>query len=712
MHAATTRKNLKTAALRWLGATTGLLMGLAGTGAITTGHVLAAVSPITVTVASDATPSDHFEGVSYSSWGDIAAPIATFTDSDACPTTCQPATDYTATVLWGDSSVNTACPSAICTITSTAGTPGSYDVVATHTYKDEFNCMPVPPATTCSNYPVHVRVTDVSDAVGPITGDNIAAGGILVKDQPLALSASPYSFAPTSGVNYSGPIGSFQDANPLAAAFDQDGVTNEYSFSIKWGDGTPPDTSTGTFTIQTCTAQGCTVQINGTHKYLNSNAYKVDVDVNDGRNLRTLTVSSTANVGNDGGTRCLSADLTGYSSSMPAGTPINFKAGAGGCSAPQYQFWLRYGTGSWVVMRPYNTTSTWTWDTSKSLPGAYTIVVWVKQTGASASYETFAAANVSLIGCVGSVTDIPSPNSPQISGTPVQFTATNGSGCPNPIYQFWVQKAPGSSTYTIAQPYSANSSVFNWDTSGKAAGIYNISVWVRQANSYGAYGNSLGRYDAYKVIPYMLTSAPCSAGSITSAPPTTAEVGPQIPITATANCPYPLYQFWLQYMSGAWKIVQPFGINATWNWTTAQALPGAYKIAVWIKDSGASATTKYQTSAGANVTLTGCVGSVSDTPNPPSPRASGTQVVFTASNGSGCTSPRYQFWLQTPGSTTWTDVQPYTSPNGNVFTWTTTGKAAGTYKISVWVKDLNSGGAYGNSLGRYDSYTLISYTLT
>jgi len=399
---------------------------------------------------------------------------------------------------------------------------------------------------------------------------------------------------------------------------------------------------------------------------------------------------------------------------MPAGNSIKFTAGAGNCSAPLFQFWLRYGTGSWTVVKTYSPTKFWTWDTSKSALGAYTIEVWAKQSGSTASYETFAVTYVTLFGCVGSVSDTPNPGSPQVSGTTVQLTASNTSGCPNPIYQFWVQAAPGSSTYTIAQPFSANTNIFNWNTSGRVAGTYNISVWVREANSLGAYGNSLGRYDAYKVISYTLTTTTCSGATITSAPPATATVGTPVPITVTASCPFPIFEFWLQYGSGSYKLVQKFSATSTWPWNTVGALPGAYTIAVWVKQSGASAATRYQTFAVAHVTLTGCVGSVSDVPSPTSPRASGTQVVFTAGNGSGCPNPRYQFWLQAPGSTTWTDVQPYTSPNGNVFTWTTTNKAAGIYKISVWVKDLNSGGLYGNSLGRYDSYTttLISYTLT
>ena len=63
------------------------------------------------------------------------------------------------------------------------------------------------------------------------------------------------------------------------------------------------------------------------------------------------------------------------------------------------------------------------------------------------------------------------------------------------MYQFWML-APGSSTWTIAQPYST-SATFNWDTSALPAGTYRFSVWVRDASSTGTISSSLGTCDAF-----------------------------------------------------------------------------------------------------------------------------------------------------------------------------------------------------------------------
>jgi hypothetical protein len=64
-----------------------------------------------------------------------------------------------------------------------------------------------------------------------------------------------------------------------------------------------------------------------------------------------------------------------------------------------------------------------------------------------------------------------------------------------------------------------------------------------------------------------------------------------------------------------------------------------------------------------------------------------------------------------PGSSTWQVVQGYYS-GGAAFSWVTAGRPAGTYRFSVWARDNSSTGRYGDSLGTWDAYGAISYTLT
>ena len=102
-----------------------------------------------------------------------------------------------------------------------------------------------------------------------------------------------------------------------------------------------------------------------------------------------------------------------------------------------------------------------------------------------------------------SVTESAAPASPQLPGTTVTFTAV-ASGCPNPLYQFWIL-APGASTWTSLGAYSSTAS-YTWNTTGKPAGAYRYTVWVRDASSSGTNSNNLGSFDTYfPATTYTLT---------------------------------------------------------------------------------------------------------------------------------------------------------------------------------------------------------------
>jgi hypothetical protein len=43
--------------------------------------------------------------------------------------------------------------------------------------------------------------------------------------------------------------------------------------------------------------------------------------------------------------------------------------------------------------------------------------------------------------------------------------------------------------------------------------------------------------------------------------------------------------------------------------------------------------------------------------------------------------------------------------------WSTTGKAPGSYQVAVWVRDAGSPGVFSNSFGTWDAFTSNQYTL-
>ena len=495
MHSGTKLKVRKTTA-RWVARVIGSAAAVAGVGLFAAGQGLAAVGTITVTsVYFDTTTTDHVEGLSYGpTWG--GGPLATFTDSDACPTstTCQPNTAFTAKILWGDGTPQTSCPSSSCTIsapTFVSGTTGSYDVAASHKFVDEKNC----PVTACG-FTVKVTATDTVDVVSG-SGDNSANLGLSVKDQPSGPSSSPFSFAAQSGVAFSGQIGSFQDGNQLAVPTDG-GLGPEYTLSITWGDGTAADTTSGTFTIGTCgtvpglgTGQGCQVALNGTHTYATSGTFPVHILIKDGLAPATFTATSTANVGAN---RCTSATLTSTPSpaNVPAGQTVAFTATAIGCSNPQFEYWIGYSNGSWAVLRTWGPAA-FSWVTSPQGAGHYKVHVWANQIGAStAAWEAYASSDVSLTVCASAGLTPAIVN--QAAGTTVAFTATS-TGCVTPQYEYWIGYSNG--TWAVLRTWGP--AAFSWVASPQGAGTYTIHVWANNV------GDSTTSWEAYASSTVTLT---------------------------------------------------------------------------------------------------------------------------------------------------------------------------------------------------------------
>jgi hypothetical protein len=153
------------------------------------------------------------------------------------------------------------------------------------------------------------------------------------------------------------------------------------------------------------------------------------------------------------------------------------------------------------------------------------------------------------------------------------------------------------------------------------------------------------------------------------------------------------------------------------SWTTAGKLAGTYRLSVWVRDASSAGTSgngsgTWDAYNSSQYALTGgtapCTG-LNVTSSPSGAATIGTTVTFTAA-ASGCPRPSYQFWVLAPGATSWTLAQAY-SPSAT-FTWSTTGKTAGTYHVSVWVRDASSAGTSGNGSGTWDAYNSSSYALT
>jgi len=386
-------------------------------------------------------------------------------------------------------------------------------------------------------------------------------------------------------------------------------------------------------------------------------------------------------------TTCTGATLTtNVAAPQQPGTPITVTGSATCDGTPQYRFWVRPPVGAWAIVQDYGPSATFSWNTTGKPVGFYRLEVDVRNTGATAGYETTTNQEYSIAAqpCT-TPTLTPSVASPQATGTAITLTATT-SGCPNPIYHFWVQPPGGS--WTSVQPYTS-SPTFAWNASG-IGGAYGLEVDVRDVS------RSTLTYDAVANISYTLVA--CTGAALSTDLASPQPTGVKVTLTGSATCSgTPEYRFWARPSGGTWAMVRDYAAPASFVWDTAGKPGGTYDLEVDVRDHGAASA--YETTANGTFTLTPPCGTPSLTPSGPSPQNAGVPVTFTASAGA-CASPEYRFQVRPPGGV-WAIAQNYTG--SATFAWGG-GTRAGTYGIEVDVRNQGSAVAY-------DASTWMSYVI-
>src|SRR5205085_1941565 len=203
-----------------------------GTATVTEGDVLTA-SPVTITTTEGAA----FTGT-----------VATFSDT----LTSSPASDFTATINWGDG-------------TTTAGTitggSGSFTVSGSHTYAED------------GSFAVAVTLADNA----PGTASAVANSTANVSELPIsgaAVAINGFERSPLTNVN----VASFTHGNGAEPAAS-------FTATINWGDGA---SSAGTIV-----SSGGAYQVQGTHTYLDERTFPVSVVVTDSTSSATFTANAT-----------------------------------------------------------------------------------------------------------------------------------------------------------------------------------------------------------------------------------------------------------------------------------------------------------------------------------------------------------------------------------------------------------------------------------
>jgi hypothetical protein len=224
----------------------------------------------------------------------FAGVVATFTDV----TSTAPASEFAATINWGDGATSTG--------TVRADPNGGFDVVGTHTYSDATDWFGVP-----GGWGIHlgsgnryfVITVTVTDTQTQATATSASLATVVASTPNLAVTAQ--NIEATAGQSFSGLVASFTDVNTSATAAD-------FTATINWGDGT---TSAGTVTAD----PNGGYDVSGTHTYaLDNDPFGQDEET------FVLSVSVKSTVNTDKGNAVALAQVAPASPNVQAsGTVVN-----------------------------------------------------------------------------------------------------------------------------------------------------------------------------------------------------------------------------------------------------------------------------------------------------------------------------------------------------------------------------------------------------
>ncbi len=217
-----------------------------------TNVLITSTANVTSTISITPTSISPTEGATFN------GNVASFTDSDGIGT----ASDYIATIDWGDGTTSAG---------TVSGTVGSYNVSGTHIYADE------------GSYTSTVSVTDIDGQ------SNSATGSVTVKEGDFG-SLYPCTLALMAGHSYSGHVAAYTDVGYPGQ------VASDFTATIDWGDGTST-TGTVASTAGVC-GSGPGFEIDGTHTYAAGGSYTIKATFSDDPPsiLTNVLIISTANV--------------------------------------------------------------------------------------------------------------------------------------------------------------------------------------------------------------------------------------------------------------------------------------------------------------------------------------------------------------------------------------------------------------------------------
>jgi VCBS repeat-containing protein len=268
-----------------------------------------------------------------------------------------------------------------------------------------------------------------------------------------------------------------------------------------------------------------------------------------------------------------------------AGGSYKLSANATSASKQQlYKFFVRDSNLNWTVLKDYNETNSVTWDATK--PGQYLLVVHVKDSESTESYDTFTSRSVTVKDTtiesftVGSGSDFYHGNSYTVSA--------NADSANDQLYKFYVRDS--NLNWTVLKEYSeANSAT--WDAT--KPGQYLLVVHVKDSESTKDYDTFTSMSVTVKETPTDINSFEIEGTSFFTGG------SYNLSANATSASEQQLYKFFVRDSNLNWTVLKDYNeINSvTWNPTK----PGQYLLVVHVKDS--ESTKDYDTFTSMSVTV-------------------------------------------------------------------------------------------------------------
>jgi FG-GAP-like repeat len=296
--------------------TTGTVSGSNGTFSILGSHTYAASGDNTVTVfMNDDFPDAAFASATSTAVSGFAGQIDATTTPEgtaingtiasfADTTANLPASDYTATINWGDGTTTTG---------TVAGSNQSFSVQGTHIYADE------------GDFQATVSITRTTDNA------TIAPTGTIAVLEADLLTGTSKTIGGQPGVLISNAVvATFSDVNTA-------NVAGDFTATIDWGD--------GTVSVGTVSGSGATFSVSGSHTYVAAGQDILSVTLtDDDPGTATATTNSTAFIGFAAGDVVLS-DATEHVA-LPSNTQVaTFTDGNFSDTAASFSSTIDWGDG-------------------------------------------------------------------------------------------------------------------------------------------------------------------------------------------------------------------------------------------------------------------------------------------------------------------------------------------------------------------------------